>query len=262
MVLMLVLVSGIILAVMLERQSMQALTVQRELDSYRFHHVSRGMQEAVEAWIRSNGANDIADALDQDGHAFDLAAEGGQVVHISFYEAQGTILADFSGLSGDALDAARAIVEKLRDQRGANAAKFVRREGPVAVSVNTASQEVLQAVISSALDMQQTAALLGEIKSAHNDGVPIDAQGLTGLYDKAEIAAEDRPKILPLLTAQPVLWQVVAETDAPANTYPAPAGDPVRRPGDHHKPGGGQGPEFPPAQQLFCVLGGSFRPLI
>src|SRR4051812_26592877 len=103
MVLMLVLISGVLLAVMIDRQGAQALTVQRELDSYTFHHISRGVQEAIEAWIRNNGNNDIAGALDVDGHAFDLQVEGGQLVRISFYEAQDTVLAELAGLNGDSL---------------------------------------------------------------------------------------------------------------------------------------------------------------
>jgi hypothetical protein len=223
MVLLLVLVSGIILAVMMERQTMQTLMVQREMDTYRFHHISRGIQEAVEAWIRSNGTNDIAGALDEEGHAFDLQVEGSKthsdVVHISFSEAQGPILADFSGLSGDALDAARAVVEKLQEEQGANAYRFVRREGPVAVSVNSAPDEVLKAVLASVLDMQQVNSMLSEIKHAKENGL-IDVQTLGGLYDNAYVDAQTRPKIQGLLTAQPVLWQVVAESEPPRGVFP------------------------------------------
>jgi hypothetical protein len=230
MVLLLVLVSGIILAVMMERQSAQAHSVQRELDSYRFHHISRGIQEAVEAWIRSNGSNDIATALDQDGHAFDLQVEGsrthGDTVHIYFFEAQGDALADFSGLSGDTLDLARGVIERLRDEQGARAASYVRRDGPVAISVNSAPEEVLHAAFASVLDRQQASALLSEIKRTREDGSLIDAQALTGMYETALIDAQIRPKLQGLITAQPVLWQVVAEADPPAGVSPPPA--PVR----------------------------------
>jgi hypothetical protein len=230
MVLMLVLVSGIIIAVMMERQSAQAHAVQRELDSYRFHHISRGIQEAVEAWIRSNGNNDIASALDQDGHAFDLEVEGsrthGDTVHIYFYEAQGGALADFSGLSGDALDLARGVIERLRDEQGARAANFIRRDGPVAISINSAPEEVLHAALASVLDHQEANSLISEVKRAREEGTLIDTQALTGMYDTAGVDAQSRPKLQGLITAQPVLWQVVAEADLPRGVYPPPS--PVR----------------------------------
>jgi hypothetical protein len=230
MVLILVLVSGIILAVMLERQSVQALTVQREMETYRFHHISRGVQEAVEAWIRSNSSNDIAGALEQDGHAFDLQVEGGKsgsdTVHIYFLEAQGEALADFTGLSGDALDSARTVIEHLKQEQGADAQYLIRREGPVAVSVNSAPEEVLHAVLGSVLDMQQTNSLIDEIKRSRGDGVQIDPQALNGMLDNALVDATARPKLQGLITAQPVLWQIVAEAAPPAGVYPAPP--PVR----------------------------------
>jgi hypothetical protein len=225
MVLLLVLVSGIILAVMLERQAFQSLTVQRELDSYRFHHIARGVQEAVEAWIRSNTGSDISGALDSDGHAFDLEVQGSsaqrEVVHIYFYEAQGQVLADFSGLSGDSLETARSIVQRLKDEQGSKAADFVRREGPVAISLLTAPPEVMHAVFSSVLDLQQTNSLIGEVQRARNEGTSLDQQALTGLLDNAGIDAQTRPKLQGLITVQPVLWQVVAESNVPAG---APAG--------------------------------------
>jgi hypothetical protein len=231
MVLILVLVSGIILAVMFERQAAQALTVERELETYRFHHISRGVQEAVEAWIRNNSNSDIAGALDIDGHAFDLQVEGAQpgrggMVHIYFYEAQDKVLADFSGLSGDALDAAGGVLIRLRDEQGSKALNFVRREGPVPISVNTAPDEVLHAALGSVLDLNQTNSLIGEIRSARKEGTLIDSQALTGLLNNAGVDAQTLPKVQGLITAQPVLWQVVAEADPPAGVYPVP--QPVR----------------------------------
>jgi hypothetical protein len=230
MVLLLVLVAGIVLCVMFERQASQALTVEREMETYRFHHISRGVQEAVEAWIRNNSNADIAGALDIDGHAFDLQVEGstgrGGQVHIYFYEAQDKVLADFSGLSGDALDAASGVLIRLRDEQGSKATNFIRREGPVAVSVNTAPDEVLHAVLSSVLDLNQTNSLISELRSAHKEGTLIDAQALTGLLNNAGVDAQTLPKIQGLITAQPVLWQVVAEADPPAGVYPVPP--PVR----------------------------------
>jgi hypothetical protein len=222
MVLILVLVSGVVLAVMLERQSMQSLTIQRELDSYQFHHISRGMQEAIEAWIRSNGNSDIAQALDNDGKAFDLEVEGGAVVHIFFYEGQGTVLADFAGLSGDVLDTAREVLMHLRENVGnAKAMDLVRRDGPVSVSVNTATDEVLRAVIGTVLDRVGTDTLIQAIKKARVDQL-IDAQGLNNLYDIADVAADVRPRVSGLLTAQPVVWQVVAEAPAPVGSKSGP----------------------------------------
>jgi hypothetical protein len=217
--LLLILVSGIMITVMLERQVGQTITVQKELDTYTFHHLSRGLGEGIEAWIRSNGANDIGEALAENGHAFDLEVEGGQVVHVYFFEAQGAILTEFAGLSTQTLELAATAVDNLRRNEGLRAREFVRSEGPVAVSVLTAPPEVLRAAISSVCDDIRTTALVGEVLRHQEEGT-LDAQILTQLYEQVEVPAEQRGKLGGLLTAQPVLWRVIAETDPPAGVFP------------------------------------------
>ncbi|MCX5688663.1 MAG: hypothetical protein NTV94_02525, partial [Planctomycetota bacterium] len=82
-VLLLVLVSGIVISVMMERHVVQALTVQRELQQYAFHHTSKGVQEAIEAWLRqTNATRNMAEAIEADGHAFDLTLDGGSSVRV------------------------------------------------------------------------------------------------------------------------------------------------------------------------------------
>jgi hypothetical protein len=217
--LLLVVISAIMLTVMLERQGSHAFTVQKELEIYTFHHLTRGIGEGVEAWIRSNGSNELSGALEPDGHAFDLEVEGGQVVRIYFQEAQGTVLTDFAGLSGQSLELAAGAVDQLRRNEGEQARTLLRREGPVAVSVLTATPEVLRAVIQSVTDEIRATALTREILRGREEGT-LDATALTQAYEKAEVKPEDRPKLSGLLTAQPVLWKVIAEADAPAGVYP------------------------------------------
>ncbi len=219
MVLMLLMVSGVVLSFMFERQGAQSLAVKREMDSYVFHHVSRGFQEAVEAWIRSNGNNPIAGALAEDGLAFSLLVDNGQVVDVYFRDAQGAVLADFAGLTGDVLDTAVDIVQNLRDRHGRNAARFIRREGPVAVSVNSAPDEVLEAVIGAVLDRLATNALIYEIKEAREQG-PLDRAALDEVFRRAEVPAEQLSRIQSLLAPEPVLWQVVAEARTPGTSRP------------------------------------------
>ncbi len=221
-VLMLLMVSGVILAFMFDRQGTQSLAVKREMDSYVFHHVSRGIQEAVEAWIRSNGNNPIATALTEDGLAFSLIVDGGQVVDVYFKDGQGTALADFAGLTGEPLDNAVDIIHNLRTRHGRNAARFIRREGPVAISVNEAPDEVLEAVIGSVLDRLATNSLIREIKEAREQDI-MSRDALDQAIRRAEVPAASLSKIQALLAPEPVLWQVVAEARPPGGVGPSPA---------------------------------------
>jgi hypothetical protein len=220
-VVMLLAIASIILVFVIDRQTTQAMNVKRELDSYTFHHVSRGIQEAVEAWIRSNGNNPVRTALDEESRAFDLVVDSGQVVHIYFRDAQDTVLADFSGHAGETLDMGLDILMELRRNEGERAPEFVRREGPIAISVNAAPEEVLKAVIGSILDPLQTASLARELREIRANAW-IDRPELDEAFKRAETPAAHIPKLQGLLAVEPVLWQVIAEAEAPRNVYPPP----------------------------------------
>jgi len=223
-VLMLLAVSGVVIAYMLDRQNAQSRTVAREMESYTFHHISRGIQEAVEGWIRGNGNNSIAPALAEDGHAFDLAVEGGQTVEVYFQDAQGSVLADFAGLTGDNLDMAIDIITELRRSEPRNAADFVRREGPVAISVNSAPEPVLKAVISSVLSPLLATSLTRELLSARAGGEPLDRAKLEQVFRDIEVPSANIPKLQSLLAVEPVLWQVIAQVKTPEGVWPPPRG--------------------------------------
>jgi hypothetical protein len=223
-VLMLLAVSGVVIAYMLDRQNAQSRTVAREMESYTFHHISRGIQEAVEAWIRGNGNNSIVPALEEDGHAFDLMVEGGQTVEVYFQDAQGAVLADFAGLTGDNLDMAIDILIELRRSESRRAAEFVRREGPVAISVNTAPEPVLSAVITTVLDPLLASSLTREILAARAGAEPVDRAKLEQIFRDVEVPGASIPKLQSLLAVEPVLWQVIAQVKTPEGVWPPPRG--------------------------------------
>ena len=95
--------------VMLERQSAQSLTIGRQVSGYDEHHASRGMKEAIDAWIRSSPRRSLRDRLDASGRAFEIDlptgidGKGLQTLAISLADAQGTILNEFTGFTGQPL---------------------------------------------------------------------------------------------------------------------------------------------------------------
>jgi hypothetical protein len=219
MVIILVLVGTMYIAFMIERQAAQSLTVQRQLKLYSFDHVSRGIGEAVDAWIKSNGTESVKEALAENGHAFDLEVEGGQTVRVSLFEAQGAVLAEFAGLSGPSLDAAREVLEKLVELERNEAPRFTRREGPVAVSLNSAPREVLTAVAESVLDALDADTFVSEVIRARADG-DISTEAFGEVLNRSDVPQEARAELTALFTTQPVLWRIIAEADSPGGVYP------------------------------------------
>lgn len=225
-VLMLVLVGGIAISVMMERHVAQAMTVQRELQGYSFHHSSKGVQEAVETWLRYSGATkNMHDAVTSDGHAFDIVLDTGETVRVTLVDAQDTILAELAGLPAQSRDVARLMLEELQIRAGVQASQLTRREGPVPVSVNSAPPDVLYAAINAITDGQETDALVDEINHRRSQE-PLTTKVLTDIYTTVSISSEVRGKIAMAITAQPTLWRVIAELQPSVQIYPPP---PTRR---------------------------------
>jgi len=215
MVLLLAVASSILLVVMLERQGSQSLTVQRDFDLYVSHHTGKGMAEAISAWIMSNSRGPLAEALGDGGHAFDIEADGGQRVRVTMEEAQGTLLAEFAGLAEAQGSMARAAVRALADEAGADAPRLVRREGPMAVSALSAPRQVLVAAASAVVGPSEAAAIADEILRARAAG-PLDAPALVAALRAADPSPSDRAKLQMMLTTQPTLWRVAAESEPAA----------------------------------------------
>jgi hypothetical protein len=229
-----VIIGTLILAMVLERFSGQRTTVQRQLDTYQDHHVARGLREAVDAWLGaaateapapiSSGATatppkTIEDYLGPDNHAFDLTLSGSnsilgsRPVSIYLFEAQGKLLADFTGLAPAELQLAAGAVATLPDVVVARDPKaYLRREGPLQVSARSAPQEVLEAIGRSVLGPNKGSELAQEVLRARQLGV-LDQTKLSEVYQKVGVSPEDTTRLSSLLSANPWLWLVVAEME-------------------------------------------------
>lgn len=214
MAVMVVLVLTTMLSMMLERHIGQLLANRRQLDAYAFGHATRGISEALDAWIRSNGNNPIASALDAEGLAFTLSTDDGQVVKIFLRDGQGLALAELSGLSGDTLQLGHDVVDHLVREQHERARGLVRREGPLAVSVNSAPKEVLRAVIEAADTEGVVKDLLGTILSLRAAQGFVSPEDLTRAIQSDVPDGVSRVQINALLTANPALWRVDVTTES------------------------------------------------
>lgn len=215
MVLLLMVVSGVMLSVMLRRHAAQLMTTKRELDGYTFGHATRGLGDALDAWIKYQGRSPVAEALDPDGRAFDLVIDGGQRVAIRLRDGQGRALMNLSGLSAENVRTGREVLRRLKVATGDEVGNYLREDGPLAVSVNTASSEVLLAVLRAITGDSGGSGLVNDILSRRDSEGLIDPTGLQALVDQSELAPEHKARANALLTANPALWRVVAEAVSP-----------------------------------------------
>lgn len=214
LVLLVVVVAAIVMVALVESSRGRFFFVRRQLDGYVEHHSAKGLQEAISAWIGSNGGSGVQDALDADGKAFDIVA-GGQRVRVYFAEAQGTALADFTGLTGQDLADAAGVVDKLASLPQNVRDEAVRREGPLSISVYSAQESVLRAVAETVLRDTRARDLLGEVVGARTSP-DFDQNKLREAIARSGAAGDEQSRLQRLLTAEPSLWALTAEV-APAN---------------------------------------------
>ncbi len=214
-----IIIATILVTAVLTRHTGQSLLTQRHIDRYAEHHAFKGLEEAVSAWITGNASGPVRDAIDVEGHAFDIELNGGQLLKVYFEDAQGAVLSRFSGLSDQDLDDAASAVEALRQTAHSRAPDYIRKEGPLAVSVPSAPREVLHAVCLAVLSPTDADSLLTELLSLQNSD-DVSAESLNGAYESANIQPEDRARLARLLTAEPVLYRVWVEAWSPHALQP------------------------------------------
>lgn len=213
MVVLVLLIVGMLLVLLTQRMVDHALAARRQTDAYVFHHVSLGIQEAVEAWVDSNGRRSLAESLGPEGMAFELVVEGGQRVNVRFRDAQGLALGQLAGLRENQATLAAGVMVSLAEAIGPErAGAMIRSDGPVAISVGSAPEEVLIAAVSSVTGGDGAADLVGEILRARETTI-LSEEELTGLIDAAGLEPTQANAIRQLLTASPQLWEVIAEAE-------------------------------------------------
>jgi len=149
LVIMLTLVAGLTIAVMLERQTTQTMSVMRQIDGYQTHHTELGVRNLVDGWLKSISQKSLENVTADEQHILDITS-GGTTYSIYISDAQGTVLLGFEGLEGQQLSRARMIA---RAYRPADPDSDQGREvGPVEISMRAASPEAIRAVAMSVLN--------------------------------------------------------------------------------------------------------------
>jgi type II secretory pathway pseudopilin PulG len=211
LVVLLTVIAGILLAAMLDRFGTQQTFAQRQLEQYRDHHIARGLQEAMQAWVNSidTQTQSLKASLGERGKAFDLELDG-QRVTVYLQDGQGTALAEFAGLTTDEMRVAADVLDQLQKQDRQEARQLIRREGPLAVSVKAADERVLMAVARACCDSSRASRAVTEVLRVRDDE-EFTIATMAEAFTKAAVEGEERVKLMQMLVTEPTLYRGVAE---------------------------------------------------
>jgi hypothetical protein len=236
LVILLALVVGIMAAVMLDRQSAQSLTVQRELNQYRDHHFSSGVREVVGQWTDQLSGQPIDKLVQDDGHILDIQLADGGFMSVYMFDGQGSALTDPTGLIDQDRTDAQGILEALAPLVGDSPpASLFRTVGPVKISAMTAAPEVLEAVANYAAGSGRVGRRFSEsIVKARTQNNAVVQSDIQTAESAADLTAEQRQIAERLLALKPDLWNMVIDV------YPQGSTAPTIRYGGRWSPGNGR----------------------
>ena len=213
LVFLLSLVIALGLALAVERNTMKAHNVKRQLRAYREHHAAKGIQEAISTWPNQQNARTVSGVLGDGGHVLDMVLPDRSVVKVYLKDGQGTIL-DPTAAGASDHDDALAIEQRLRllcHEAKVDFEQYQRPLGAFAVSVNDADPLVLQAVGEHLLGVDQGADLVTRVLDAKADKGQLERQDLLSVSADLGLDGQTRNALLAMLTTTPELWFVTVE---------------------------------------------------
>jgi hypothetical protein len=216
------LVAALLVAFALDRATIQALGVNRQVERYANHHFTKGIETLIESFTRSISGRQLSEVLDETGLAMQLLAEGSPPLNIRFFDAQNTFLEAFDGLSeGDRMLGEGALVRAIEAFGVEELRAHTRKFGPLAVSVNSSSEAILRAALDAALlgdSVDRTLNTILQARRSSANGTYMTRDELALALDSAGLEPPMRARVERVLTAQPVIWRFEVEPDQPASS--------------------------------------------
>jgi hypothetical protein len=214
-VILLMVVVSLTLAMALSRFSAQSKSVSRQVEKYQEHHLGRGLQEAIGAWLRQQNGRDLLDVLEpQSGHAMDILLADGSQVSVYLRDAQGAALSNLSGRTDQQIEEGGLVLRNLSlNTTEAEFLRFTRPFGPTTISINSAPDRVLDATARVAAG-EFSERFLGELERLRNESTKITRTELTQISTAAGLSTEQRAAVLRLFATDIELWAVIIEVRA------------------------------------------------
>ncbi|MAO20706.1 MAG: hypothetical protein CMJ35_14855 [Phycisphaerae bacterium] len=217
MVILLMIVVSLGIGLSMARFSAQTKTVARQVDKYQEHHLGRGLQEAIGAWLRQQNGRDLHEVLEpESGHAMDIVLEDGSEVSVYLRDAQGAALSNLTNLSDIEIEEGGLLLRNLASNTTEDQyLRDTRPFGPYKISIASASDRVLEAaaqIIAGSLADR----FLAELGSVRYDDEAITRTQLTQIATSSGLDTDQRAAMFRVFATDIELWAVIIEVRAGA----------------------------------------------
>jgi hypothetical protein len=217
LVLMLTMVLTLSAAFIIQRQNTQYTVTRRHVAQYDAHHTTRGIADVIDAWLSGGGRyKSFRDRIDGEGRILEISvpdglsarSSGPDMLRVMLEDGQGTLLSDFSGLTGQTLLDAKRALDALKADNPGEWRQFTRPMGPVTVSVVEAPREVLSAMVQGITESTlEGQGFVASLMSARDAG-PVDAAALNQAMLDAQLPPEQMAALQRVLTSETTFWKL------------------------------------------------------
>lgn len=220
-VMLLVIVAGAVISLILARLGDMRRAVERQTETYRFHHTTAGLQEMLAFWTtlyQRSPAWDRNDAV----MGFDLVLDDGARMEVRLEDAQGMLKLNNTA-ADPGVAATLNTAASLLQARG-RAEESFRWRGPSRLSLQSAPPDVLEALVAAVSKDSDPASFSSAVMSRRSQG-RLRAADIRELSTTARIDDVSRHRLEASLTTDPQVWRVTATAyDAAGNVFARQAG--------------------------------------
>lgn len=215
-VIVVLMIVGMVAGVLLQRVASDRLVAQRRLNWYQQHHAQAGLEEVIDAWLKSLPRDlRLDEILDERGYALTIDLHDGTEAVLSIRDGQGAILTEPSAVPEQQRPQVEAITHRFDELVGANQRPRERRSvGSPKLSLQSASQQAIEAtagVIAGPIVGVDFAQAVVDFRENDPDG-RITNQSLTEALTAAAIANDEQAQLLrAAITLRPTLYFVTVE---------------------------------------------------
>jgi hypothetical protein len=215
MVILLLLVVSMGIGLAMMRFSAQTKSVARQVSKYEEHHLGRGLQEAIGAWLRQQNGRELNEALEPEtGHAMDIVLADGSEVAVFLLDAQGAALSNLTNQNETVIEEGGMILRNLAaNTTEEQYLRDTRPFGPFTISIATASDRVIDAA-ARIVAGSQADRFISELYSLRDNLGPISRTELTQVASAAGLDSQQRAAMFRVFATDIQLWAVVIEVRA------------------------------------------------
>ncbi len=214
-VIIVLLIVSMVAGVLLQRQASDRLVAEHRLNWYREHHAQAGLEEVINAWLRSLPRTmRLDEILDDTGRAMTIDFRDGTEALISITDGQGAILTEPSAVPPSQRVQIELIAARFDELVGESQRPLERRTvGPAKLSLQIASREAIEATASAfvaAASASDFARSVVELRESEPDG-KLTNDGLTTALATAELEEAQAQLLRAAITLRPTLYFVTIE---------------------------------------------------